>query len=85
MGNAPRTGTGRNTNRDQIADLFYVRDLEERKRLFETGCTFGVNPQYVQRLHKILALLEISENIHDMDLPGLSPHSGALSGISHGR
>ena len=44
------------------------------KRLFETGHTSGVNPQHVERLRKILALLETSENIDDMDLPGLNLH-----------
>ena len=44
------------------------------KRLFETGHTSGVNPQDIERLRKILALLETSENIEDMDLPGLYLH-----------
>ena len=44
------------------------------KRLFETGHTSGVNPQHAERLQKILALLETSENIDDMDLPGLNLH-----------
>ena len=45
-----------------------------QKRLFETGQTSGVNPQHLERLRKILALLETSENIDDMDLPGLNLH-----------
>ena len=44
------------------------------KRLFETGHTSGVNPQHIESLRKILALLETSENIDDMDLPGLNLH-----------
>ena len=44
------------------------------KRLFEAEHTSGVNPQHVERLRKILALLETSENIDDMDLPGLDLH-----------
>jgi len=44
------------------------------KRLFETGHPLGVNPEHVERLRKILALLETSENIDDMDLPGLNLH-----------
>ena len=44
------------------------------KRLFEAEHTSGVNPQHVERLRKILALLETSENIDDMDLPGLNLH-----------
>ena len=45
------------------------------KRLFETGQTSGVNPQHVERLRKILALLETAESIDDMDLPGLNLHN----------
>ena len=44
------------------------------KRLFETGDISGINPQHAERLRKILALLETSENIDDMDLPGLNLH-----------
>ncbi len=44
------------------------------KRLFETGHTSGVNPQHASRLRKILALLETSENIDDIDLSGLNLH-----------
>jgi proteic killer suppression protein len=45
------------------------------KRLFETGSASGVNPQQVERLRKILALLATSETIDDMDLPGLNLHN----------
>jgi toxin HigB-1 len=45
------------------------------KKLFETGQTSGVNPQHLERLRKILALLETSETIDDMDLPGLGLHN----------
>jgi toxin HigB-1 len=45
------------------------------KKLFETGKTSGVNPQHAERLRKILALLETSETIDDMDLPGLNLHN----------
>lgn len=44
------------------------------KKLFELGQTTGVNPQHEKRLRKILALLETSETIDDMDLPGLNLH-----------
>ena len=44
------------------------------KRLFETGDISGINPQHAERLRKILALLETSEIIDDMDLPGLNLH-----------
>ena len=45
------------------------------KKLFDTGNTSGVNPQHIERLRKILALLETSETIDDMDLPGLNLHN----------
>ena len=45
------------------------------KRLFEKGQTSGVNSQQAERLRKILALLETSETLEDMDLPGLNLHS----------
>jgi toxin HigB-1 len=45
------------------------------KRLFETGGISGVNPQHAERLRKIFALLETSETIDDMDLPGLNLHN----------
>ncbi len=45
------------------------------KRLFETGHTSGVKQQHVERLRKILALLETAESIDDMDLPGLNLHN----------
>ena len=45
------------------------------KRLFETGHASGVNPQHIERLRNILALLETSETIDDMDFPGLNMHN----------
>ena len=45
------------------------------KRLFESGHTSGVNLQHVERLRRILALLETSETVDDMDLPGLNLHN----------
>ena len=44
------------------------------KQLFESGISSGVNPQHVMRLRKILALLETTETLEDMDLPGLGLH-----------
>jgi proteic killer suppression protein len=44
------------------------------KQLFESGISAGVNPQQVPRLRRILALLETSETLDDMDLPGLNLH-----------
>ena len=45
------------------------------KRLFESGYSAKVNPQHIERLRKILALLETSETVDDMDLPGLNLHN----------
>jgi toxin HigB-1 len=44
------------------------------KRLFESGITSGVDPQYAARIRKILALLETAEKLEDMDLPGMGLH-----------
>ncbi len=44
------------------------------KQLFEKGTKSGVNSKHVRRLKLILALLETSETIDDMDLPGLNLH-----------
>ena len=44
------------------------------KRLFESGISSGVDPQHADRIRKILALLETSETVEDMDLPGLRLH-----------
>jgi proteic killer suppression protein len=44
------------------------------KELFESGNFVGVNPQYLTRLRRILALLETAETIEDMNLPGLKLH-----------
>jgi proteic killer suppression protein len=44
------------------------------KQLFETGSSAGINPQHVKRLRQILALLETTEALDDMDLPGLNLH-----------
>lgn len=44
------------------------------KRLFESGITSGVDPQHVDRIRKILALLETAETLEDVDLPGLGLH-----------
>ena len=45
------------------------------KKLFDTGKISGINPQHAERLRRILALLETSETIEDMDLPGLNLHN----------
>jgi proteic killer suppression protein len=45
------------------------------KKLFEAENISGVNPQHSERLRQILALLETSETVDDMDLPGLNLHN----------
>ena len=44
------------------------------KLLFESGNASGINPKHLARIRKILALLETSESIEDMNLPGLDLH-----------
>lgn len=59
-----------------VTGIFMIKSFKHKglKRLFETGQTAGVNPQHADRLRKILALLETSETMVDMDLPGLDLH-----------
>ncbi len=53
-----------------------IRNFKHKglRQLFEKGTKSGVNSQHVRRLKMILALLETSESIEDMDLPGLHLH-----------
>ena len=44
------------------------------KKFFESGVVSGIHPQHVNRLRKIIALLETADSIEDMDLPGLNLH-----------
>ena len=44
------------------------------KRFFEKGKTSGIQSEHVGRVRRILALLETSSSIKDMDLPGLNLH-----------
>jgi len=44
------------------------------KKLFETGNTSGVHQDHVDRIRRILALLETASSTEDMDLPGLKLH-----------
>jgi len=44
------------------------------RKLFESGVASGIQPQHATRLRQILALLETTDSIGDMDLPGLSLH-----------
>jgi proteic killer suppression protein len=44
------------------------------KKLFESGNRSGVKVKHAERLRRLLALLETSDSIEDMDLPGLNLH-----------
>jgi len=44
------------------------------KKLFESGIVSGIQPQHETRLRRILALLETTETIEDMYMPGLKLH-----------
>ena len=44
------------------------------KKLFESGRISGIQPEYADKLRRILALLETAEEPDDMDLPGLRLH-----------
>ena len=44
-------------------------------RLLWLSVGIFLNPKHIERLRKILALLETSETIDDMDLPGLNLHN----------
>lgn len=42
--------------------------------MFEKGTTSGIQSEHVKRVKRILALIETSNSISDMDLPGLNLH-----------
>jgi len=44
------------------------------RKLFESGVASGIQPQHTTRLRQILALLETTDTIEDMELPGLNLH-----------
>jgi proteic killer suppression protein len=44
------------------------------KKLFETGTVSSIKAEHETRLRRILALLETTSTIEDMDLPGLNLH-----------
>ena len=52
-------------------------------RFFRTGSTAGIRGSHVNKIRLILARLNASANIRDMDLPGLRLHAlkGDRSGI----
>ncbi|MFA4918357.1 MAG: type II toxin-antitoxin system RelE/ParE family toxin [Thermodesulfovibrionales bacterium] len=53
-----------------------IKDIRHKglNKLYECGHTKGVKIEHVERLRKILALLETAETVDDMDLPGLKLH-----------
>jgi proteic killer suppression protein len=53
------------------------------RRYHETGSLAGIQPRHVSRLRILLAALESSHVIGDMDIPGLRLH--ALKGDQRGR
>ena len=52
------------------------------KRLYENDDQRRVNPEHVEKLHNILARLEVAQGQEDMDLPGfrLHPLTGGRAG-----
>ena len=56
--------------------LFMITSFRHKglKRLFEKGITSGISSEYIKKVRRILALLETSSSINDMDLPGLNLH-----------
>lgn len=53
------------------------------RRYHETGSLAGIQPRHASRLRILLAALESSHVIGDMDIPGLRLH--ALKGVQRGR
>ena len=44
------------------------------KKLFETGNTAGVSPQYARSIARKLSALEIAATVEELDLPGFGLH-----------
>ncbi len=44
------------------------------KKLFEKGTVTSIQSEHINRVRRILALLETTSSISDMDLPGLNLH-----------
>ena len=53
------------------------------ERFFRTGSTSGIQANHGKRLRLILAALDTSQVVEDMDIPGLRLH--ALKGDMQGR
>ena len=53
------------------------------RRFYETGTLAGIQPKHANRLRMLLAALETSQVIGDMDVPGFRLHP--LKGAEKGR
>ncbi len=53
------------------------------RRFFESGGTAGVQPHHAKRLRMLLAALDTSQSIEDMNVPGFRLHP--LKGPERGR
>jgi proteic killer suppression protein len=53
------------------------------KKFFESGSVAGIQPHHAKRLRMLLAALDTSLTVEDMDIPGLRLH--ALNGRERGR
>ncbi|MBK6673356.1 MAG: type II toxin-antitoxin system RelE/ParE family toxin [Proteobacteria bacterium] len=53
------------------------------RRFYETGSQAGIQPKHAQRLRMLLAALDSSRNVEDMDVPGFRLHP--LKGQEKGR
>ena len=53
------------------------------KQLFERGNRRGVNPQHVEKIENILAVLDVAQKIEDVDVHSfrLHPLTGDLKGF----
>ena len=56
---------------------------KELQKFFESGSAVGIQSKHKQRLRMILAALDSSHEIDDMDVPGfkLHPLKGKLKGV----
>jgi proteic killer suppression protein len=53
------------------------------KRFYETGSAAGIQPKHASRLRMLLAALDSSQSIDDMNVPGFRLHP--LKGAEKGR
>ena len=53
------------------------------RKFFESGSAAGIQPQHAKRLRMLLAALDTSRTVGDMDVPGFRLHP--LKGVERGR